>query len=455
MALISPRTPPGTMELLPSKQIAFQRMLDTIRRGYERFGFLQIETPVFETVDVLLTKSGGETEKQIYFVQSTGALDQGKKPEIALRFDLTVPLARYVAEHEHDLSFPFRRYQIQRVYRGERAQKGRYREFYQCDIDVIGKDDLPVAYDAEMPAVIYTVFRDLARVGIDVGPFQVNLSNRKILKGYLDHLGLAEGEAQAAVLREVDKLPKVGEDAVRATLTGDQGLSADVAQAILAFVGIDGDTDAMLARANDLAGGSDLARQGLDDLTQVVTGLRALGVPDSHFRVNFAITRGLDYYTGTVYETFLTDFPQMGSVCSGGRYDNLASQYTKSRLPGVGISIGATRLFYVLDQAGLVKPQASTIDVLVTQFDPALLPDYLAIAGDLREAGLNVEVHLEPAKIARQMKYADRAGIPVVLLMGPDERDAGTVTVKDLASGVQAAVGRDALAQHLRAHFGR
>lgn len=455
MALISPRTPPGTMELLPSKQIAFQRMLDTIRRGYERFGFLQIETPVFETVDVLLTKSGGETEKQIYFVQSTGALDQGKKPEIALRFDLTVPLARYVAEHEHDLSFPFRRYQIQRVYRGERAQKGRYREFYQCDIDVIGKDDLPVAYDAEMPAVIYTVFRDLARVGIDVGPFQVNLSNRKILKGYLDHLGLAEGEAQAAVLREVDKLPKVGEDAVRATLTGDQGLSADVAQAILAFVGIDGDTDAMLARANDLAGGSDLARQGLGDLTQVVTGLRALGVPDSHFRVNFAITRGLDYYTGTVYETFLTDFPQMGSVCSGGRYDNLASQYTKSRLPGVGISIGATRLFYVLDQAGLVKPQASTIDVLVTQFDPALLPDYLAIAGDLREAGLNVEVHLEPAKIARQMKYADRAGIPVVLLMGPDERDAGTVTVKDLASGVQAAVGRDALAQHLRAHFGR
>ncbi|MDZ5646237.1 histidine--tRNA ligase [Nitrospirillum sp. BR 11828] len=455
MALIAPRTPPGTMELLPSKQIAFQRMLDTIRRGYERFGFLQIETPVFETVDVLLTKSGGETEKQIYFVQSTGALEQAKRPDIALRFDLTVPTARYVAEHEHDLSFPFRRYQIQRVYRGERAQKGRYREFYQCDIDVIGKDSLSVAYDAEMPAVIYTVFRDLAAVGIDVGPFQINLSNRKILRGFLEGLGLTEGEAQAAVLREIDKLPKVGVDAVRATLTGEQALSAGTADAILAFVGIDGTTDEMLAKAKELAGASATAQEGLAELTQVVTGLRALGVPDSHFRVNFSITRGLDYYTGTVYETFLTDFPQMGSVCSGGRYDNLASQYTKSKLPGVGISIGATRLFYVLDQAGLVKDQTSTIDVLVTQFAPELLPDYLALAGELRTAGLNVEVHLEPAKIAKQMKYADRAGIPVVLMMGPDEKAAGTVTVKRLASGEQAAVARADLPGHLLASFGR
>ncbi|HYE49962.1 MAG TPA: histidine--tRNA ligase [Azospirillaceae bacterium] len=451
MALITPRTPPGTMELLPRRQIAFQRMLDTIRRGYERFGFLPVETPVFETVDVLLTKTGGETEKQVYFVQSTGALEQGKKPELALRFDLTVPLARYVAEHEHDLSFPFRRYQIQRVYRGERAQKGRYREFYQCDIDVIGKDALPVAFDAEMPAVIYTVFREL-----DVGPFRINFNNRKILLGLFESLGVAEPERRAAVLREIDKLDKIGRDAVKDNLTGGEtALDADTAERVLSLIDIGGDSAEVLSRLEAMGVPGETFATGVAELRQVVEALHAFGVPETHWRINLAIARGLDYYTGTVYETFLTDHPGVGSVCSGGRYENLASQYSKSRLPGVGISIGATRLFYVLQEAGLVKDAGSTVEVLVTQFDPALLPDYLAVAGELRAAGINTEIHLEPAKIARQMKYADRAGIRLALLMGPDEKAAGTVTLKDLAAGTQDAVARGDLVAELRRRLGR
>ncbi len=449
MALITPRTPPGTMELLPRRQIAFQRMLDTIRRVYERFGFLPVETPVFETVDVLLTKTGGETEKQVYFVQSTGALEQGKKPELALRFDLTVPLARYVAEHEHELSFPFRRYQMQRVYRGERAQKGRYREFYQCDIDVIGKDTLPVAFDAEMPAVIYTVFSELG-----VGPFRINFNNRKVLLGLFESLGLTEAERRALVLREIDKLDKIGRDAVRGNLTGGEtALSPDVAERILSLIDITGDSATVIARLEAMGVEGETFAAGLSELRQVADALKAFGVPETHWRINLAIARGLDYYTGTVYETFLTDQPGIGSVSSGGRYENLANQYSKSRLPGVGISIGATRLFYVLQEAGLVQDGESTVQALVTQMDPALLPDYLAIAGELRAAGINTEIHLEPAKIARQMKYADKAGIRLALLMGSDEKEAGTVTVKDMRTGAQDSVARADLAAAVRARL--
>ena len=426
MSLIAAKTPPGVMELLPRQQVAFQAMLDTIRRGYERFGFLPVETPVFETTNVLLTKSGGETEKQVYFVQSTGALEQNKRPELALRFDLTVPLARYVAEHERDLVFPFRRYQIQRVYRGERAQKGRYREFYQCDIDVIGKDSLPVAFDAEMPAVIAHVFTELK-----VGGFVINLNNRKLLLGLLATVGVVDPERQALVLRELDKLDKIGRAAVAANLGADEARLLDL-------LGDGGTTDETLARLRALDSDQPQVRQGLEELGAVVAGLRAFGVAERNFRLNLTIARGLDYYTGTVYETFLDACPGLGSVCSGGRYDNLASHYTKSKLPGVGISIGATRLFSQLLDAGLIDGAGrSTSQILVTQMDPALAADYFAIATGLRAAGLNTEVHLEAAKIGKQMKYADRAGIPLVLLMGGDEKARGTVTLKHLASGDQ------------------
>jgi len=402
---------------------------------------------VFVVADVLLSKSGGETEKQVYFVQSTGGLEQGHKPGLALRFDLTVPLARYVAQHEAELPFPFRRYQIQRVYRGERSQRGRYREFYQCDIDVIGKDSLPLAFDAEMPAVIHTLFSEL-----QVGPFRIHFNNRKVLQGLFESLGIEQAEQRMAVLRQVDRLDKVGPDGVRALLMGGElNLEASLADRILELVGIRGSAEEVLAHLATIAerpGANPVFVLGVQELGAVVAHLHAFGVPESHWGINLGIARGLDYYTGTVYETFLTDHPGMGSVCSGGRYDNLASQYSKSRLPGVGISIGLTRLFYVLSEAGLVNPGPSTVKVLVTQFDPALLPEYLALAAELRNHGINTEIHLEPAKIARQFKYADRAGIPFAVVMGPDEMAEGVVTVKDLGTGSQVRVPRAGLVEH-------
>ncbi|QOY63653.1 histidine--tRNA ligase [Lysobacter sp. H21R4] len=450
--MIKPRTPPGIMELLPRDQIAFQRMLDVIRRNYERFGFLPVETPVMELSDVLLTKSGGETERQVYFVQSTGALEKAAAggegvPELALRFDLTVPLARYVAEHEHDLTFPFRRYQMQRVYRGERAQRGRFREFYQCDIDVIGKDALSVRYDAEIPAVIHAVFSELA-----IGKFTIQLNNRKLLRGFFEAQGVADGELQARVLREVDKIDKRGPDYVRETLTGlDFGLPAAAVDSILTFVQVRSSSHAdALAQLDALGEGNEALREGITELREVLALVRAMGVPESDYALNFSIARGLDYYTGTVYETTLDDYPQIGSICSGGRYEDLASHYTKSKLPGVGISIGLTRLFWQLREAGLVETAASSVQVLVTQMDSGSLPDSLAIANDLRHAGINTEVVMEASKLARQFKYADRAGIRFVVVLGEDEMAKGTVTVKDLRRADQFEVERGELARALR-----
>jgi histidyl-tRNA synthetase len=452
--VIKPRTPPGVMELLPRDQIAFQRMLDAIRRNFERYGFLPVETPVFELSDVLLTKTGGETERQVYFVQSTGALanaaDSGATPELALRFDLTVPLARYVAEHEHELAFPFRRYQMQRVYRGERAQRGRFREFYQCDIDVIGKDTLSVRYDAEMPAVIHAVFSDLG-----IGPFTVQLNNRKLLRGFFEGLGIADGGRQALVLREIDKLDKRGADAVRATLVGEGfALADDVVSRIMDFVQSrsSGHADA-LARLDALLVGAEAdatLADGVAELREVLEVLRALGIPEKNYALNFSIARGLDYYTGTVYETTLDDYPQIGSICSGGRYENLAGHYTKSKLPGVGISIGLTRLFWQLREAGIVSTAESSVDVLVGLMDEARLPDSLAIAQALRAGGVNTEVQLEPKKLAKQFQYADRAGIRFMVLVGEDEAARGVATVKDLRRQAQFEVPREELAATLR-----
>ena len=458
--MIKPRTPAGIMELLPREQIAFQRMLDVIRRNYERFGFLPVETPVFELSDVLLTKSGGETERQVYFVQSTGALANAAEsgdtglPEMALRFDLTVPLARYVAEHEHELNFPFRRYQMQRVYRGERAQRGRFREFYQCDVDVIGKDALSIRYDAEVLAVIHAVFSELR-----IGKFAVQLNNRKLMRGFFEAQGVADPQQQALVLREVDKLDKRGADYVRQTLVGEGfGLPADAVERILAFVEVRSSShadalakiDAVLAEAGE--GASESLHAGAAELREVLELVKALGVPESAYCLNFSIARGLDYYTGTVYETTLLDHPQIGSICSGGRYEDLASHYTKSRLPGVGISIGLTRLFWQLREAGLIEGiDASSVQAMVALMDEAALPHSLDIARRLRAAGINSEVQMEPKKIGKQFQYAAKAGIRFVVLAGEDELARGVVAVKDLLREQQFEVARDELAATLQA----
>jgi histidyl-tRNA synthetase len=455
--LIKPRTPPGVMELLPREQIAFQRMLDAIRRNYERFGFLPVETPVFELSETLLTKSGGETERQVYFVQSTGAIANARAageaaeealPELALRFDLTVPLARYVAEHEHELTFPFRRYQIQRVYRGERAQRGRFREFYQCDIDVIGKDALSIRFDAEILAVIHAVFSDLG-----IGKFTVQLNNRKLMRGFFEAQGITDGEQQALVLREVDKLDKRGADYVRETLTGaDFGLAADAVQKILEFVAVRSSSHAdALARLDALGQGSETLNQGVAELREVLELVKALGVPESDYCLNFSIARGLDYYTGTVYETQLDDYPQIGSICSGGRYEDLASHYTKSRLPGVGISIGLTRLFWQLREAGLIAgSDESSVQAMVALMDEAQLADSLDIARRLRAGGINTEVQMEARKLGKQFQYASRAGVRFVVLAGEDELARGVVTVKDLLREQQFEVPREELASSLK-----
>ena len=435
------------MELLPRDQIAFQRMLDTIRQVFERFGFLPVETPVMELSEVLLTKSGGETERQVYFVQSTGALEKGAEglPELALRFDLTVPLARYVAEHEHNLAFPFRRYQMQRVYRGERAQRGRFREFYQCDIDVVGKDALSPRFDAEVPAVIAAVFERLA-----IGEFTIQLNHRKLLRGFFEGQGI-EGESQFAVLRELDKLDKRGEDAVRATLAGEGfALSGDVIDRLMAFsrVRSTGHDDA-LAKLDALGTGTALFEEGRDELRAILSQLKALGVAESRYALNLSIARGLDYYTGVVYETTLDAYPQIGSICSGGRYENLAGHYTKSKLPGVGISIGLTRLFFQLKDAGLVDTAESSVDVLVALLDDNGLSHALGLSQRLRAAGLNVETQLEPRKLAKQLQYADKAGIRFVVMHGEDEAARGVVAVKDLRRGEQFEVSEAELASTL------
>jgi histidyl-tRNA synthetase len=444
------------MELLPREQVAFQRMLDAIRGTFEAYGFLPVETPVFELTDVLLTKSGGETERQVYFVQSTGALEKSAQepeggprpalPELALRFDLTVPLARYVAEHEHELAFPFRRYQMQRVYRGERAQRGRFREFYQCDIDVIGKDALSIRFDAEIPAVINATFEKLA-----IGEFTIQFNHRKLLRGFFEGQGI-DGEHQLPVLRELDKLDKRGEEAVAATLAGEGfGLAPDVVARLMAFsrVRSQGHDDAM-AKLDALGAGTPLFEEGRGELRQVLQQLRALGVPESRYALNLSIARGLDYYTGIVYETMLDAHPGIGSICSGGRYDNLASHYSKSKLPGVGISIGLTRLFFQLREAGIVPAADSSVEVLVALMDEARLADALALSQQLRAAGFNVETQLEPRKLAKQLQYADRAGIRFAVIRGDDEAARGVVAVKDLRRGEQFEVAEAGLADALK-----
>jgi histidyl-tRNA synthetase len=446
--VVKPRTMPGVLELLPREQQVFQGMLDTIRRGYELHGFQPLDTPVMELTDVLLTKTGGETERQVYFVQSTGALQQQRKPELALRFDLTVPLARYVAEHENDLTFPFRRYHLAKVYRGESAQRGRFREFYQCDIDIIGRNELGLLADAEIPVVVHHVFTKLG-----LGKFTIWLNNRKLLQGLFEGLGVTDGEQRALVLREIDKIDKRGRDAVVKTLLAEPfSLPAATLDRVLGVIELCGAPAQVIPALEKVDVASDLYRAGVAELRAVTDAMAASGVPEADYAVKPAIARGLDYYTGTVYETTLDAHPDIGSICSGGRYEDLASHYTRTRLPGVGISIGLTRLFWQLKDAGLLKPAAPLVKVLVTQMDPALNPLYLRLATTLRQAGINTEVHQDGLKFAKQMNYANKAGIPWAVIVGQDEASRGLVRVKHLPTGEQVDLGQDTLVDHLRAH---
>ncbi|MCD8050474.1 MAG: histidine--tRNA ligase [Clostridiales bacterium] len=431
MAKQKPRTLAGFMELIPAQQQRMERIMETLRRTYSLYGFTPLDTPIIEDAQVLLAKGGGETEKQIYRFQKGDS-------DLALRFDLTVPLAKYVALHYGQLTFPFRRYQIGKVYRGERPQRGRYREFYQADIDIIGDGKLDIANEAEIPSIIYQTFSQLG-----LKRFQIRVNNRKILNGFYEMLGLTDQSQD--VMRTVDKLDKIGPDAVRDILVDDLGVAADKAGEVLDFIAIKGDNSAVLAALEGYRGRSQVFDQGLDELTAVTKYLSAFGVPEEAFAVDLTIARGLDYYTGTVYETTLLDHPEVGSVCSGGRYDNLAGYYTDKPLPGVGISIGLTRLFYVLDDQKMLNPASPTApaEVLVVPMSAGQQGYAISVATQLRGHGIRTQLYTEQKKFKAKISYAAKLGIPYAMFLGEDEETAGVVSLKDLNKGEQVTVSFD------------
>ena len=437
MERIKPRTLSGFMELLPDKQIQMERIMGVLKDTYSRYGFAPLDTPAIEDAQILLAKGGGETEKQIYRFQKGDS-------DLALRFDLTVPLAKYVALHYNDLAFPFRRYQISKVYRGERAQRGRFREFYQADIDIIGDGKLDILNEAEIPAIIYQVFR-----GFGLTRFQIRVNNRKILGCFYDMLGLSEKSGD--IMRTVDKLDKIGKEKVGEILREDCGLTQEETEQILDFMAISGTNEQVLSALSGYRGRNEMFDQGLTELEAVTRNLAAFGVPQENFGVDLTIARGLDYYTGTVYETTLLDHPEIGSVCSGGRYDNLAGYYIDKALPGVGISIGLTRLFYVLDEQGLLNDKLPTApaDALVLPMtaDPA---PAIALAQSLREEGLRVQLYGEQKKFKQKMTYADKLGVPFVVLLGEDELAHGKCSVKNMTTGEQVTVTASEAAQLMK-----
>ncbi|MBS6534624.1 histidine--tRNA ligase [Peptoniphilus harei] len=434
MTIVKPSTLPGFMELLPKDQILFNEMKDIIRKNFEKHGFLPIDTPVIEKSEVLLAKGGGETEKQIYRF-SKGDTD------MSLRFDLTVPLARYTVEHMNDLSFPFKRYQIGKVYRGEKAQKGRFREFYQCDIDTIGMGELSLVNDAEFPVVIFHTFKDLGFTD-----FTIHLNNRKILKGFFSSLGI---EDSMNVLRTVDKLDKIGEEKVLEEL-GENGIGRDSGEKILEFIKIDGTVDEILEQLRDLKIEDEIFQEGLDELTQVIGYMRDFGIDEDCFDIDLKIARGLDYYTGTVYETTLDNYPKIGSVCSGGRYEDLASYYTDKTLPGVGISIGLSRLFYQLNEAKIISSEEkSLVDLLIIPMDDCV-HDGIKLLSELREKGVRVSVYTEFAKLKKKFKYADQTKVDYVIVLGEEEIKSRKYSLKDMKTGDQEEVTFDELVERFK-----
>ncbi len=426
---VEPKTLPGFMELSPTDQIKFNQMLEIIQKSYEKFGFLPLDTPVIESSEVLLAKAGGETEKQIY------RFNKGDS-DLSLRFDLTVPLAKYVAEYYNELVFPFKRYQIGKVYRGERSQKGRYREFYQCDIDIVGDGELSIINDAQIPSIIYNTFKEL---GFD--SFVICINNRKIFNGLFRSLGLSNNSID--VMRIIDKLEKIGKEAVRSELS-NIGISSATIDTIMNFISISGANDEIISKLKAFSINDELFLDGVQELSDVVKYIRSLGVPEEFFNIDLRIARGLDYYTGTVYETFLSDFRNIGSVCSGGRYDNLAEYYTDKKLPGVGISIGLTRLFYQLNTANAIKVNKNSIsDVLIIPMDSLDIEACLGASNILRKFGINTDVYLESGKIKKKMKYADKWDIPFVVVIGENERIENMVSLKNMKTGEQQKLSID------------
>jgi histidyl-tRNA synthetase len=423
MIKVKPRIPSGFMELLPQDQIAFNRMFEVIKKTYELFGFTPIETPAVEFTEVLLTKSGGETEKQVWGIQKGDGTG-----ELSLHFDLTIPLARYVAQRHEDLTFPFRRYQMQKVWRGERNQKGRFREFYQCDIDVIGSTN--VLIDAEIPSVIFEVFKNLGFSNI-----MIRINNRKVLNGFLSFLGCSDNSKE--ILRIVDKIDKQGKEKVAEDLE-NIGISGGSVTKILEFIEIKGSNEDVVDKLKSLGVSAPLFEEGLKELETVAKAIEKFGVPRENFKLDLSIARGLDYYTGTVYETVLKDYPEIGSVCSGGRFDDLAGYYTDKKLPGVGISIGLTRLFFKLKEAGLIDSKRGTPSkVLIANMGEDFVAENLKVATEIRKNGISTEVYFEEEKIGKQFKYADRLKIPFVIIIGEMEVKEERVGLKIMSTGNQ------------------
>lgn len=438
MPIVKPRTLSGFMELLPAEQRKLETIMSLLRRIYSLYGFTPLDTPILESAEVLLAKGGGETEKQIYRLQKGDS-------DLAMRFDLTVPLAKYVALHYNELSFPFRRYQLGKVYRGERAQRGRFREFYQADIDIIGDGALDVSNEAEIPAIIYRIFNELG-----LSRFQIRVNNRKLLTGFFEQLSLSEKSAD--IMRTIDKLDKIGRDNVRRSLMDDCGLSESQTEALLLFLAIRGENAAVLDALCAYQGKSDRFDEGLSELVAVTRNLAAFGVPQENFAIDLTIARGLDYYTGTVYETTLLDHPEIGSVCSGGRYDNLAEYYIDRALPGVGISIGLTRLFYVLGEQGLLNPAlaAAPADVLILPMTDDAAPA-VALSERLRAVGIRAQLYCEKKKFKAKMSYADRQQIPYIVFLGEDELRQGMASVKSMQLGTQEMLPQAQVVSYIQA----
>ena len=425
MNKIEPRTLAGTMELLPSEQILFNQIKEKIENTYQKFGFLPLDTPIIELSEVLLAKAGGETEKQIY------RFNKGDT-DLSLRFDLTVPLSKYVAKNYGNLSFPFRRYQIGKVYRGERPQKGRYREFYQCDIDIIGDGELDIINDAELPSVIYTIFRELG-----FNDFTICINNRKILNGLFEEIGQKENSVE--ILRIIDKIEKIGKQAVIEELEKIE-VSKQAIEKIIDFIEIAGTSKEKIEKLKELEIENETFKQGLDELEFVYKNIKLFGVPEENYKIDLTIARGLDYYTGTVYETFLNDYREIGSICSGGRYENLAEYYTNKKLPGVGVSIGLTRLFYKLNELNLINVTKKSISdiIIIPMMDN--LEEPIKLATELRNLGVNTEIYSNNKKLKAKMKYADKLQIPYVIVIGEDEINSNKIKLKNMETGEEEEI---------------
>lgn len=422
---VQPKTLPGFMELLPNEQILFNEMKEKIQKTYEKFGFLPLNTPIVESAEVLLAKAGGETEKQIY------RFNKGDS-DLALRFDLTVPLAKYVAEYYPNLTFPFRRYQIGKVYRGEKAQRGRYREFYQCDVDIIGENELSLINDAEIPSIIYNTFKEL---GFD--DFTISINNRKILNGLFEALELNDLSVQ--ILRIIDKIDKIGKENVIKEIQ-ELGVDNNKIDTIMNFISITGNIEETINALRGLEIDNELFNLGVNELEEVASNIKLFGVPTENYKIDLTIARGLDYYTGTVYETFLNQYRQLGSVCSGGRYDNLSSYYTDKKMPGVGISIGLTRLFFQLTDNKIIEAGNRSISKVMIV---SMVEDFsksIEIATILRNNGINTQIYTDNAKIKNQFKYASRLNIPYVIVIGEDEIKNNTIALKNMETGEQVSV---------------